>query len=177
MSTTRAPRVNKSKGSHTFDGKPLVDAEVPTSIPLLQDDIDNAEALRSKGVNDPGRFADCVMAKACKRVFGENAKVRIQRTIAYVSWDGSFEAYRYEVHEDTQKIIRAFDRKKAIKAGTNLILNPPRAARRLDHMRVVSKSWRKKTGATGHVRLTESKVKKYRPVNIELRNGIYARSS
>lgn len=159
-----------------FGGKELVDAEQPLMIPLLKVDIDSADALRSAGVNDPKRFTDCVMAQACKRVFGESAVVRFNRTNAYVAWDGAKYALRYEYSDTARLLMETFDKEESIEPGDTIVLNPPSPRRRLDSMR---RYWEntEKHRKDGTTRRTGRRQRSSDSIDLTLRNGIFARKS
>lgn len=160
-----------------FAGRLLVDAEYPLVIPLLASDIDNASALKSYGVNDPGRFTDCVIAQACERMFGPSASVQINRTTAYVAWEHAENAWRFEHSDGSRALLEAFDRGDPVKPGAQIILNPPSVRRSLKHMREYyhSTEARKRSGQIG--RRTPRRQRKSNPIDVTLRNGIFARKA
>lgn len=165
-----------SKGVKRFHGKVLVDAEAPTSLPLLQVDIDTAnERLSGVGVSDPKRFTTCVLAVACKRMYGDDARVRFNRTNCYLSWEGSKTALRYEYSDEARATVERFDRGEKIESGAQIVLRPPALERKLDSMRKYHKAWKKRRDAGLTTTATGRKVTSSDPIAGRIRNGIFAR--
>lgn len=159
-----------SKGKHKFHGVELLDAEVPMSIPLLQVDIDNAETYKRIGINDPRRFKTCVVAQACGRAFGRGGEVRINRTTAYVLWEGANNALRYELSDETRQVVEHFDNGHKVTPGMALTFNPPTPQRQLETMR---KHYHKtkKTFQKG----TPRKQRRRDSIDLTLRHGAFAK--
>lgn len=157
-----------------FAGREVVDAEVALHVPMIQTDIDKAEEMRSYGVNDPGRFSDCVLAQTCQRVLGvNNAQVRINHTTAYVAWEGSDKALRFV---PPRWLVEAFDAEEDITPGL-ITLEPPPPKRTLKAMRDYyhSQEARKREGQDGP--RTERRQSPAKAIDVTVRNGIFARKN
>lgn len=158
-----------------FDGKELRDATGPMSFPVLSMDLAAAEAVRSGHVNDPERFQECLVAQACNRVFGPDAKVAIMASVAYISLPGEKYAHRYLVPTSTHDLIVAFDKKQKLEVGKSVELLPPTKSKSLDSERKRWREYRQRTGATGSTRVTTKKQPKKEPRHGVVRNGSFVR--
>ena len=160
MSRTTAKR-------RTFHGLQLEDAKVPLPIPVLQIDKKAAdEALRDVGIDDPIRYKNCIVAKACTRVFGDEINVAILRKTAYIALDAEKRALRFEIAPGTREIVEAFDRGKKIKTGTIVMLRPPSEHRKLPAMR---RYWKENNHKYG--RQTGRVQRRSDPLEAVVRNG------
>lgn len=162
-----------------FDNKPLRDATSPLTIPVLGIDDAAARAVKSGDVNDPGRFANCVLAKACNRVFGDEARVRIARSTAYVSLPNEKFAYRFWLSQEAREILTAFDLSREIEGiGTMVTFEVPPAGKSLARMRKYAKRWKAKHPehrGGDSPRKTTRKQTKTDPLHGVVRNGVYVK--
>lgn len=176
MATATKKRGRKLKSY--FDGKELRDATAPLSIPVLSTDLAAAEAVKSGHVNDPGRFKECLVAQACNRVFGQDAKVAIMRNTAYVSLPNEKHAIRFAVPAATRQVIAAFDKNESIELGTMAQFVVPSPANSLASHRKAKKKWVAKNPefrGGDYPRKTTRKQAPSDPLHGVIRNGVYVR--
>lgn len=159
----------------TFDGKPLRDATAPMLLPVLELDKAAAEAVRSKEVDAPARFKECLLAQCQMRVWGPDSKVRVMRRTVYVSLPGEKEALRYEMSRAAYEMVRNFDKKKPIKTGTIIELRPPAHSRQLGVMRKYGAKWKQAHPNYFRERKTTRKQSKTDPLAGIVRNGVYVK--
>lgn len=158
-----------------FDGKELRDATAPLSIPVLPMDQAIAEAVRSEDVNAPERFRECIVAQACNRVFGEDARVAIMRSAAWVSLPGEKYALRYSIDAAGRRMVAGFDRSEDIEIGTMVHLTVPSLSDSLVNHRKRKTAWRKAhpefQSGDSRPRKTERKQPAPDPLHGVIRNG------
>ena len=167
--------VGGRKANTYFDGKELRDATGPMSFPVLSMDRAAAEAVRSGDVNDPERFQQCLVAQACNRVFGPDAKVAIMASVAYISLPGEKYARRYLVPAATHELIAGFDKKQEVEVDKSVELLPPTKGKSLVAERKRWREYRRRTGATGSTRITTKKKPNTEPRHGVVRNGSFVR--
>ncbi len=162
-----------------FDGKELRDATAPMSIPVLPNDQAIANAVKSDDPNDVARFKECVIAQACTRVFGGDAKVAIMRQTAWVSLPGEKYALRYVIDAAGRRMVAGFDRGEHIEIGTMIHLGVPDKGHSLATHRNRKKQWRKQNpefqSGDSRPRKTDRKQPAPDPLHGVIRNGNYVR--
>lgn len=180
--TTPVKRKKATQGRRIktyFDGKELRDATVPLSIPVLPMDQAIAEVVRSDGVNEVERFKECVIAQACVRVFGNDAKVAIMRSTAWVSLPNEKYALRFSIDAAGRRMVAGFDKKEHIEVGTMIHLGVPDKGHSLATHRKSKAAWRKRNPEfqSGDVRprKTDRKQPAPDPLHGVIRNGAYVR--
>lgn len=173
---TKKPGTPGRKTRNYFDSKELRDATAPLSIPVLPMDQHIAESVRSDDVNAAERAKECVIAQACNRVFGADAKVAIMRATAWVSLPGEKYALRYAIDAAGREMIASFDQQKDIAVGTMIHLSVVPASERLDHKRKSKKAWRKRNPqfqSGSGPRKTTKVNRKTEPLHGLVRNGAF----
>lgn len=155
-----------------FHGLALRDAKTPITVPLLQVDIDRAEAERSEDPNTVQRLHSCIVAQAVTRVFGEN-RVAIMRKTAYAAFPGQDHALRFEISDKDSKVVRAFDNGEPVPEGTYITLRPPTKRRQLVTMR---KNWQANKEKYSRSK-TDRKQRSPDPIDEVIRNGNLVRWS
>lgn len=183
LPTPKSAKQPEKNGSHTgrppgsrnrFFGLPIVDAKESLTIPLLQVDVENAQAVKSKDVNAQENFLACVIAQGATRVCGAQ-RVAIMRQTAYVAYPGDKKALRYVIDNRSRAVLEAWDRGEHVVEGVELRLRAPSKKRRLNTMRRASRNWRK--GNPGGARRTERKQRTPDPLHNVVRNGNLVRWS
>jgi hypothetical protein len=118
----------------TFNGLPIVDAEADFSLIVR-----NTEVKAAKGMERDA--SNCILAKACAKQVGATI-VAFLRTVAYLELPdgkGNKRVVRYMLDEDSQAIVKAFDRGKAVRGEVMVTLKAPRASDKLDYIREESR--------------------------------------
>lgn len=183
LPTGKAAKQPEKNGSHRgrppgtrnkFFGLTIVDAKESLTIPLLQVDVEKAQAVKGDDVNARENFLACVIAQGATRVCGAE-RVAIMRQTAYVAYPGDKKALRYVIDDRSRAVLEAWDRGEPVVEGVELRLRAPSKHRGLNTMRRASRSWRKAN--PGKARRTDRKQRTPDPLHNVVRNGNLVRWS
>lgn len=162
--------------THRF-GFRIKEATDDMFIPLLQVDVDNAEAERPDDVNAEQNFLKCVIAQAVTRACGAS-HVAIQRSIAYVAFPGENITRRYVLPQKSQDIVERWDRGETVQTEVGILLKAPAKDQTALAKRKAQREFLAKHPGYQHQRRrTNRKLRSSDPKNRVVRHGNLVRWS